>query len=228
MVDTLKDIGPGDIVALAHTQFKVYKVDTKAKRRTFYKIRYADSGQVTINDFRPRHYAHIVLARFVAETIGMKTVPTTFKGHATAKDCNYRGLALFVRGDQEVYQEWLASHSGGVHDARDIILASDPDKPTAQVDTKRFKKIDLICAVLAAHGPLHKDDVLRRVAILEGKPWVKGSNSDYFTIQSQHFGCIKQFGKDGAKVLHYLTEAGVIRGSQVLAEVGMDLVKGVT
>jgi hypothetical protein len=227
MVETLTNLGPGDIVVLPHTQFKIYKVDVRAKNRTYYKVRY-DSGQTVITDNRPHAaYRHTVLARFVAQTIKMKTVPTTFKGHATASSCTYHGLALFVRGDRQVYQDWLAQNrpskwSGGTHEASDVTIAFDPDKTKAPAVIKRYKKIELMCAVIAAHGPSTKDDILRRVATLQGEPWVKGSNGDYFSNPRQMEGCLEKFGKDGLKDTWYLTQAGVVRGSQILAVVGMD------
>lgn len=205
MVDTLKGIGPGDIVVLAHTQFKVYKLDAATRRRTYYKFRYSDTGQVCFDDHRPDglRWPNLCLATFVVEEARMKTVPTTFKGHAKSSDCNYHGLALFVSGNQEAYREWLdrckpSQWSGGTHDAQSAVVA---------------------------HGPSTKDDTLRRVCLLEAKPWVVGSNSEYFTNPRQIEDSIKEFGKIGAKKGWYVTEKGVSRGSQVLAEVGLDLVK---
>lgn len=234
MVDTLQNIGPGDIVVLAHTQFKVYKVDVAAKRRTFYQFRYSNTGQVMISDHRPDglRWPNLVLATFKAETVHMKTVATTFKGHARSSECSYHGLALFVSGDERVYREWLAKckpseWSGGVHDAKDTVVAYDPDKPKSLVNTRLYKKMDLICAVLMAHGPLTKDDILRRVCQLEGKPWVVGSNSEYFSNHKQMDDSIKEFGKIDAKKGWYVTEKGVSRGSQVLADIGLDVVKSI-
>ena len=50
MVDTLQNIEPGDIVVLEGVQFKVYKVDSAAKNRMFYKVYRPGTGQVTIWD----------------------------------------------------------------------------------------------------------------------------------------------------------------------------------
>lgn len=226
MLDTLKDIGPGDIVMGESFQFKVYKLDSKTRAKIFYKA-YLHDGKVYYDDWSGHKHRE---RAFMAEVLVAKTVPTTWTGPASSKDCGYVRLTRFINGDQKAYQAWVASgrrpaSSNGTHDIQTFTVASDPDKPKSLVNTKRYKKLDLICAVLMAHGPLHKDDVLRRVAVLEGKPWVKGSNSDYFTIAQQHMGCIEPCGKNGAKVTHWLTHAGVIRGSQVLADVGIDLVK---
>lgn len=228
MVDTLQSIGPGDIVVLEGVQFKVYKVDVAAKNRMFYKVR-RETGQITIWDDRPAS-VHTTLSRFVAETIHFKTVPTTWNGPARSSDCTYHALSLFVRGDQETYQEWLkarkpSEYYGGMFDARAAIVATDPDKPKAVATSRSYTKMDLICAVVLAHGPSTKDDILRRVAALEGKPWVVGSNSEYFTNPRQHHGLIKEFGKIGAKKAWYTSESGVSRGSLVLADIGLDVVK---
>lgn len=240
MVDTLQNVGSGDIVIVpkAHddgtfsniAQFKVYKVDVVAKNRTFYKIRHA-TGQITIWDNRP-HSTQTLLSRFVAETIHFKTVPTTWAGPARSSDCTYHALSLFVRGDQETYQEWLkarkpSAHYGGMFDARAAIVATDPDKPKALVTSRFYTKMDLMCAVILAHGPSSKNDIMRRVAALEGKPWVIGSNSEYFTNPRQIQGCLKEFGKIGAKKAWYVTEVGVSRGSRVLGDVGLEVVKSI-
>ena len=107
----------------------------------------------------------------MAETIHFKTVPTTWSGPAKSSQCTYHALALFVRGDQETYQEWLASRKpsewfGGQFDARAAIVASDPDKPKALVNSKRYTKIELMCAVMMAHGPSTNDDIMEAIEMV--------------------------------------------------------------
>lgn len=228
MVDTLRDIGPGTIVCLPATQFKVYKVDTKACRRTYFKICY-NTGQVQITDYRLTTTPHTVIAYFEADTMGVKSVPTTHTGSARSRDTTWRVMSIFRSGDQALYQEWLRKNRtsewhNGHWDMADATVSHDPDAPKRLVDTKRYKKMDLICAVIMAHGPSTRDDILRRVAILEGKPWVQGSNTDYFRSKDSA-GIIEKRGKSGMKDTWYVTQSGVIRGSQVLANVGIDLVK---
>ncbi len=220
MVDTLEGIKAGDVIHAPVAAFCVYKVDSKPQVTTLTKVRYMgrDDPYYTEN---VRHEGEVkVYGRFTCVKMWVKAVAADFTGHAKSKDTEGRSLVLFLNGDDDTFREYIKAHSllkyyGIVNMKHATVIAGADVGPL--VDVKRFKKMDLICAVIAVHGPSCKDDILRRVAALEGKPWVIGSNTDYFTKNKQ--GAIELCGKgERGRTLYHNTVEGWRRGSQVLGE----------
>lgn len=222
MVDTLRDIGPGTIVIAGDVHFKVYKVDSKAARKQY--IKYCDRYGTHFSDgwFSPEA---TVVASFEVEELSAKTVPTTWRGPARSKDCKYHTITLFLGGDQEACHEWLGNcvlHYRRTVDGRHAMVAPDPD-PLQPMNVKGFSKMDLICAVIMAHGPSTRDDILRRVAAMEGKPWVVSSNHEYYAGNRQ--GAIEDHAKvERGKKLYRCTVEGLRRGSAVVDRLGMEAI----
>ena len=237
MVDTLKGLAAGDIVLSAYGDFKVYKVDTKPRN-----VRYC----MTLRDKSPyfvdakwyeQHTANAdfsygaFVGSFTCEEAHVKSVATTFAGFAKSAQTEARTLARFVKGDKACFDAYIKHHRENkwrkAHvDVADATLSTDPDSPKPKYDVKRFKfaKMDLICAVIAVHGPMYKDDILRRVAALEGKPWVVGSNADYFTINKA--GAIEEAAKgERGKTIYHCTVLGWSRASNVIVEIGKQVIE---
>lgn len=226
MVDTLKDIGPGTIVIAGEVQVKVYKIDSKPAERTYRKISHPHGAPFfSESDYYNRDEQ--VVTSFVASTMIVKAVPATWTGHAKSSDCSYHTLSLFASGDQEAYWEWCKKDKNGYRDALDVshaMVAVSEDAPKPIGDLKGFAKMDLICAVIMVHGPSTRDDVLRRVAAMEGKPWVISSNHEYFAGNRQ--GAIEDHsrGPRGRK-LYKCTVEGLRRGAQVVDRFGMEAIQ---
>lgn len=236
MSNELRDVGPGTIVMAAKETFKVYKVDKKPHKLWMVLVRddafRRNYGKPFFTDRRFLNDAYIVLGEAVCvETMSVKSVPTTWSGPARSKDVNFRTLYAHVAGPREMYDKYLASLHQWVDNTRygdvDMTGAEASHDPNAlkPMVGKRFKKVDLICACLLAHGPSTRDDTLRRVAALEGKPWMKGSNGDYFAITSQAQGAYEPIGSANGKTVYYCTAVGVSRGSQVFEDVTLEDVK---
>jgi len=96
-------------------------------------------------------------------------------------------------------------------------------------DVKGLKKADLITYVIAVLGQLGKDDILRIVARLEDKPYMRNSNGSYFTGQNPG-----PYGKPGivddviakagkgprGAILYDLTDKGRSMAQRALARLG--------
>lgn len=225
MVDTLRDIAPGTIVIAGDVHFKVYKIDSKpAKVRHFqYKV----DGRTLFGE-RPWMPPHAqVLATFTVVQVSAKTVPTTWRGPASSSDCKYHTMTMFVEGNQEAYQAYLASCQSTYRTVVDLgiaMVAPDPDAPKPIGNLKGFNKMDMICAVIMVHGPSTRDDILRRVAAMEGKPWVVSSNHEYFSGNRQ--GAIEDHARiERRKKLFRCTVDGLRRGAAVIDRLGTEAIK---
>lgn len=223
MVDTLNDIGPGTIVIAGDTHFKVYKVDSKARMSTM--VKYKDQYGTHFSENSRWIQSYEIQGQFEVVRMDVKSVPTTWNGAAKSSDCKYNTITLFVDGDQEAYQDWLKAESKwrGVVDVKCAMVSVDPDAPKPIGNLKGFNKMDMICAVIMAHGPSTRDDILRRVATMEGKPWVVSSNHEYFGGNRQ--GAIEDYAKGPRnKKLYCCTVDGLRRGAAVIDRFGMETI----
>jgi len=223
MVDTLKDIGPGDVIVTPELEFKVYKLDHKPRKEDMVKL-------------KDRHGTHFVqdalwvnkatiCSRFQVFRVDVKTVPTNWRGPAGSKDVDFRILTLFSCGDQDTYHEWLFNHGPwrGLVDLSKARVKPNLRPLKAIGDLSGLVKMDLICSVIMAFGPSSRDDILRRVSAMEGKPWVTTSNWDYFSSNRQ--GAIEEHseGRRG-KTLYRCTIEGLKRGSVAMARFGLEAI----
>jgi hypothetical protein len=93
---------------------------------------------------------------------------------------------------------------------------------------KGFTKLDLMAYVIHVNGEgkLSRDPIMKKVAELEGKPWVRTSNTSYFSgVESggsaQASGTLRKAatGPRGA-ILYGLGQEGRARATKVLARLG--------
>lgn len=189
----------GDVVtrdgAKSMASFMVYKVDTKSKLETFSELvlvgdaplgfdahrdayTYRESKYIQYEQLNSYHtHRKLTGQQLTLELCYVKSVPVDFAGAAATKDTQHVAMVRMVTGDPDVYKRFIKhmQYYLPCDDAR--ITEADPLKPLDGVAA--FNKRQLICGVLAVHGPSTREDILRRVAAMEGKPWVKSSNGDY-------------------------------------------------
>jgi len=100
--------------------------------------------------------------------------------------------------------------------------------------SKKPTKAHVICHILAASGPMIREDILVAVSKVEGKPYKSGSNGSYFQpfndphsyyrrIYKAHrqslvaMGLIQIVGKQGNNLVYGLTPLGASKAADYLA-----------
>lgn len=156
----------------------------------------------------------------------IKTVPSMFTGGELNTNSFLRkNLISFVSGDPKVYEFY-----DKIAYANQVIMEFTVIVPAQIIIPKfveGFNKLCLMSYVIEVNGEgkLTRDQITKKVAELEGKPWIRSSNSDYFKNVPEHNdGTLRKAakGKYGC-ILYGLGSAGKMRAAAVLAKLGPKL-----
>jgi hypothetical protein len=124
---------------------------------------------------------------------------------------------------KEKFTEVDASHSVMWKDVT-VTKGTPPARILTKGQLKGITKSDLIAYVIAVHGPMQRDDVLKAVAKLEGKPYTAGSNFSYFgnegMLGNGQLTSIKVGKGKGSYTAFYVAGAGMVLAARVVKELG--------
>ena len=133
-------------------------------------------------------------------------------------------LVCFLDGDEAAYKA-LPNYGYEVEMEFAVVVPAQVGLQKL-ADVTGFTKRDLIAYVIQVNGEgkLGRDPIMKKVAALEGKPWVPTSNTDYFLgVQSEPDtkGTLRKAakGKHG-RILYGLGADGRARAAKVLARLG--------
>lgn len=156
----------------------------------------------------------------------IKTVPPLFSGGELDTDNFLRKhLVSCSSGDSEVYKYYdKVEYSNRVTMEFAIVVPAQIVIPKI---VEGFNKLDLMTYVIEVNGEgkLTRDQITKKVAELEGKPWIRSSNSDYFNNVPEHNdGTLRKAAKGKyGRILYGLGCAGKMRAAAVLAKLGPKL-----
>ena len=246
MVDSLKDLKAGNIVFARGEVFKIERIskaqvdsiqvieDRHGRNRQVSRAYYVIPTHVKPGDKLMLDNGHQTryLGDLKYEHCNVKTVPPGFTGGELSKsDYGDINLSRYVSGDPDLWARWAEDYSAFEFDISYAAVGEGtPLQPT--VDVIGFTKLDLIAYLMKVRGPSTKDDLLRRAAALEGKPWVPTSNNQYFqgatadhkSMDAYHCGpcgcVIVGAGKQGRKQLYECGPGAEGRAKAVLARLG--------
>jgi len=243
MRDNLCDkVNDGDIIFFGDERFQVFKANKKAKIKhlavvdTGHGVSSVDAQifREATSNFAPpkpggnfkyasnglsgKFYGYVTYAqRYV------KTIPVLFSGGELPVD-KYRDVSLtcFVSGDEEAYKALQTSFGEVELEYAAVVPAQVGLQKTA--DVKGFTKLDLMAYVVHVNGEgkLSRDPIMKKVAALEGKPWIPTSNTGYFGGgPGNDKGTLVHAGKGKyGRILYGLGQVGKERASKVLARLG--------
>ena len=151
----------------------------------------------------------------------IKTVPPLFSGGELNTDKFLRKyLVSFSSGNPEVYKYYdKVEYSNRVTMEFAVIV---PAQIVIPKFVEGFNKLDLMTYVIEVNGEgkLTRDQITKKVAELEGKPWIRSSNSDYFkNVSENNDGTLRKTAKGKyGRILYGLGRAGKMRAAAVLAK----------
>jgi hypothetical protein len=244
LCDNVKD---GDIIFFGDERFQVFKANKKSKVERLavidtgngvhsvdaFQFRDATKGfaeptpggkfKYSSNGFTGKFLGFVTMA-----SRSVKTVPVLFSGGELPVD-KYRDISLicFLEGNEEAYKA-LPDYGREVELEFAVIVQAQVGLPKV-ADIKGFTKRDLIAYVVHVNGEakLTRDPIMKKVAQLEGKPWVPTSNTDYFMrLESgpDAKGTIYKAGKARyGRILYGLGAEGRNRAAKVLARIGPEV-----
>ena len=247
MVDSLKELKVGDI---CFANGKGFKLERMTKVKVVKDIRIVDDGDgphpaygylgaIPVSQKVGSKYklgnGHVTkyLGTVTYEECSVKTVPPGFTGGKLPKaDFGDLTLVRFVSGDVAAWTAWSEEY-GDYKVNMEYAFVGEGPALAPPADIQGFTKIDLIAYVMKVNGPSLRDDIMQRVAALEGKPWIPTSNNQYFQYASHAHkkGCacvIISAGKRGRKALFACAPGGEERANSVLARLGEALAKFTT
>ncbi len=241
LCDNVKD---GDIIFFGDDRYQVFKANKKSRveRRAVidtghgvhsvdaFQFRSATSGfaepqpggkfKYASNGLTGKFLGFVTMA-----SRSVKTVPMLFSGGELSVD-KYRDISLicFLEGNEEAYKA-LSDYGREVEMEFAVVVPAQVTLKRS-ADTKGFTKRDLIAYVVHVNGEakLTRDPIMKKVAQLEGKPWVPTSNTDYFMGVEDRVdakGTLRKAGKGKyGRILYGLGADGKERASKVLARLG--------
>lgn len=128
--------------------------------------------------------------------------------------------------------EFKGDQSYFIFNVNDVKIVSKGSPPVPQADVTKFNKTHLICYVLFVNGTLREDQTLEKVAALEGKPYIPGSNHDYFYTSPYYLftgkrdvvsdGYVEKIGK-GKNASYVVTPKGIAVAKRVIDAIGADV-----
>lgn len=235
-------VNDGDIIFFGDERFQVFRANKKSKVE---RLAVIDTGngvhsvdsfsfQSNTRDFvepkpggkfkyRTNGLTGKFLGYIVMASRSVKTVPVLFSGGELPVN-KYRDINLIclLEGDEEVYK-MLPDYGFEVELAYSVVVPAQVSlQPLANV--KGFTKLDLMAYVVHVNGEgkLSRDPIMKKVAALEGKPWVPTSNTGYFGGgPGNDQGTLTHAGRGRyGRILYGLGQAGKERASKVLARLG--------
>lgn len=140
----------------------------------------------------------------------------------------YRDISMicFISGDRAAY-DMMPSFGTKIEMEFAVVVPAQVTLPKL-ADIVGFTKRDLIAYVVQVNGEgtLSRDPIMKKVAALEGKPWVPTSNTDYFMnveAKANAKGTLRKAGKAKyGRILYGLGADGRKRAAKVLARLGPD------
>ncbi len=241
LTDSVKD---GDIVFFGEDRFQVFKANKKSKIERLavissghgvhsvdeFTFRSGIKGfaepapggkfKYTENGFAGTFHGFVTMA-----SRSVKTVPVLFSGGELPVD-KYRDKTLicFLEGNEDAYK-MLPDYGSEVEMSFAVVVHAQCGLPKS-ADITGFTKYDLIAYVIHINGEgkLTRDPIMKKVAALESKPWIRTSNTDYFMrLESgpSAKGTIYKAGKGKyGRILYGLGAEGRNRAAKVLARLG--------
>jgi len=240
-------VNDGDIIFFGDQQFQVFKANKKAKIErlavvnTGHGVHSVDAFQFrkeTSNFAEPKpgdkfkyrdngwsgvFHGFVTMARR-----NVKTVPVLFSGGELPVD-KYRDMSLycFLDGDRAAF-DMLPEYGSEVDMEFAAVVPAQVSLPKV-ADVTGFTKRDLIAYVVHVNGEgkLSRDPIMKKVAALEGKPWVPTSNTDYFLnveAKPDAKGTLRKAAKGKyGRILYGLGANGRERAAKVIARLGPDV-----
>jgi hypothetical protein len=242
-----ENVKAGDIVFFGDERFQVFKANKKSKIE---RIAVIDTGngvypadeftfrQATKNFDEPKPGSKFkyVDSGFTGTFHGfcmmasrsVKTVPALFSGGELAVNkYRDRSLICFLDGNEEAYK-MLPDWGSEVEMLYAVVVHAERSLPKP-ADIMGFTKRDLIAYVVHVNGEgkLTRNPIMKKVAELEGKPWIPTSNTDYFMRLEDKptaKGTIYKAGKAKyGRILYGLGAEGRNRAAKVLARIGPEV-----
>lgn len=246
--DNLCDkVNDGDIIFFGEERVQVFKANKKSKverlavcssgngvysmdafefrrqTRDFTEPKPGDKFKYHSNGWSGMFHGFVTMA-----SRNVKTVPVLFSGGELPVD-KYRDMFLycFLDGDLEAFKA-LPDYSCEIDLEFAVIVPAQVGLPKI-ADIKGFTKRDLIAYVVHVNGEgkLSRDPIMKKVAALEGKPWVPTSNTDYFMgveDKPNAKGTLRKAAKGKyGRILYGLGENGRERAAKVLARLGPEV-----
>jgi hypothetical protein len=190
MVERLDELKRGHIIFAGERIFKIAKL-TKVKNETTNGATY--------------------------EFTNVRSVPPSFAGgELPVSMYNEYKLVRFYFGNLATYEQMVA-RTWMVDMRCAAVGEGNPIEPL--LDPTGFTKLDLMAYVMTVLGPQTRDDLLRKVAALEGLPWIPTSNTEYFSSRGAS-GYMSKRGKKGLKSLWHVDQYGEARAAEVIAKFG--------
>jgi len=237
-------VNEGDIIFFGDERFQVFKANKKSKverlavvsnsngaygldafqfrsqTRDFAEPKPGDKFKYRENGWSGVFHGYITVARR-----NVKTVPVLFSGGELPVD-KYRDMFLhcILDGDVEAYK-MLPRYGREIDMEFAVIVPAQCGLPKL-ADVKGFTKRDLIAYVIQVNGEgkLARDPIMKKVAALEGKPWIPTSNTDYFKSVDDNphaAGTLRKAAKGKyGRILYGLGAEGRNRAAKVLARLG--------
>jgi hypothetical protein len=251
MRDNLCDnVNPGDIIFFGDEHFQVFKANKKSKIERLavlrsghevhgvseFTFRSATKGfadptpgskfKYVTSGFTGTFHGFVTMA-----TRSVKTVPVLFSGGELPVDkYRYKTLICFLEGNEDAYK-MLSDYDPYDFEVEMsfAIVVHAQCGLRKSADTTGFNKRDFIAYVVSVNGEgkLTRDSIMKKVAQLEGKPWVPTSNTDYFLGVSADIDAKATLRKAGkgkyGRILYGLGVEGRNRAAKVLARLGPDV-----
>jgi len=166
----------------------------------------------------------------------VKVVDASFVGVPKKKDVKDLYLALYLSGDKDAFKKYVK----GTQDIDMERFKVTPGAPSEIAPAERFTKWELIPYVVAVNGPMPKEEILRQVQRLQGRPYVPGSNHSYFMddARGRNFGLPEKKGvvsrgllkvdhKKGNTLVYGLGELGKAEAKRLINALGQEPGKAV-
>lgn len=201
----------------------VYSMDAfefRRQTRDFAEPKPGDKFKYSGNGWSGTFHGFVTMA-----TRNVKTVPVLFSGGELPVD-KYRDMCLycFLDGDLEAFKS-LPDYGREIDMEFAVVVPAQVTLPKL-ADVKGFTKRDLIAYVVHVNGEgkLSRDPIMKKVAALEGKPWIPTSNTDYFMgveAKADANGTLRKAAKGKyGRILYGLGADGRERAAKVLARLG--------
>ena len=192
----------------------------RSQTRDFPDLKPGDKFKYSGNGWSGVFHGFITMARR-----NVKTVPVLFSGGELPVD-KYRVMFLycFLEGDEAAYK--MIPYYGREIDMEFAVIVPAQVGLPKLADTNGFTKRDFSAYVVHVNGEgkLSRAPIMKKVAELEGKPWIPTSNTDYFLRvedSPQAAGTLRKAAKGKyGRILYGLGVNGRMRAAKVLARLG--------